>query len=264
MDEEAQKRKEQDSGMALSPCVGSMPVHSSCDSQTLDHGVVAYKLSCSPRLSEEEAGKRRKKGKKRGMALSQAKHLLHEYELDDETLQKAQLEQHKIFQSFPTSPAPSAPLPPLAMGTKRKVPSIQEQDDLDDDINSIVCDYATQGSVLRHVKCTAPLTGAVAPTEMKHEKDPWIVENEVLISRKSDELERINSVISEPEVGERRAEVPERRLRFLQEFIPCLSAFFPSSHTFEIFLVKTGSLDHISLVSQILFSIVCILAFYRT
>jgi len=35
--------------------------------------------------------------------------LLHEYELDDETLQKAQLEQHKIFQNFPTNPAPSAP-----------------------------------------------------------------------------------------------------------------------------------------------------------
>ena len=27
----------------------------------------------------------------------QEEHLLHEYELDDETLQKAQLEQHKIF-----------------------------------------------------------------------------------------------------------------------------------------------------------------------
>ena len=36
-------------------------------------------------------------------------HLLHEYELDDETLQKAQLEQHEIFQNFPTNPAPSAP-----------------------------------------------------------------------------------------------------------------------------------------------------------
>ena len=35
----------------------------------------------------------------------QAKRLLHEYELDDETLQKAQLEQHKIFQNFPTRPA---------------------------------------------------------------------------------------------------------------------------------------------------------------
>ncbi|XDC82487.1 hypothetical protein R6Z07F_013660 [Ovis aries] len=40
---------------------------------------------------------------------------------------------------------------------------------------------------------------------------------------------------TEPEVGERGAEVPERRLSFLLEFIPCLSAFFPSSHTFEIF-----------------------------
>ena len=39
----------------------------------------------------------------------QAEHLLHEYELDDETLQKSQLEQHKIFQNFPTSPALVAP-----------------------------------------------------------------------------------------------------------------------------------------------------------
>ena len=39
----------------------------------------------------------------------QAEHLLHEYELDDETLQEAQLEQHKIFQNFPTSPAPGLP-----------------------------------------------------------------------------------------------------------------------------------------------------------
>ena len=42
----------------------------------------------------------------------QAKCLLHEYELDDETLQKAQLKQHKIFQNFPTSPAPAAPNAP--------------------------------------------------------------------------------------------------------------------------------------------------------
>ncbi|XDB60375.1 hypothetical protein AB1E18_013747 [Capra hircus] len=70
------------------------------------------------------------------------------------------------------------------------------------------------------------------------------------------ECEEHEPFYTEPEVGERGAEVPERRLSFLQEFIPCLSAFFPSSHTFEIFLVKTGSLDHLSLVSQILFSIV--------
>ena len=49
----------------------------------------------------------------------QTKHLLHEYELDDKTLQKAQLEQHKIFQNFLTSPAPAAPnAPPLPTGTK--------------------------------------------------------------------------------------------------------------------------------------------------
>lgn len=61
--------------------------------------------------------------------------MLHEYELDDETLQKAQLEQHKIFQNFPTSTAlvaPSAP-PPLATGAKPKVLSTQGQDDSDND-----------------------------------------------------------------------------------------------------------------------------------
>ena len=45
----------------------------------------------------------------------QAEHLLHEYKLDNDTLQKAQLEQQKIFQDFPTNPAPSAP--PLPEGT---------------------------------------------------------------------------------------------------------------------------------------------------
>ena len=57
----------------------------------------------------------------------QAKHFLHEYELDDETLQKAQLEQHKIFQNFPTSPAPSAPPPPLATGQTRKSPQFKNK-----------------------------------------------------------------------------------------------------------------------------------------
>ena len=47
----------------------------------------------------------------------QTEHLLHEYESDDETLQKAQLEQHKIFQNFLTSPALAAPYaPPLPTG----------------------------------------------------------------------------------------------------------------------------------------------------
>ena len=47
---------------------------------------------------------------------------MHEYELDDETLQKAQLEQHNIFQDFLASPAPAAPnAPPLPTGATPKV-----------------------------------------------------------------------------------------------------------------------------------------------
>ena len=75
-------------------------------------------------------------------------HLLHEYELDDETLQKAQLEQHKMFQSFPTSPAPSALLPPLEMDTKPKVPSIQEQDDPDDNSSEALFDTMADNNFL--------------------------------------------------------------------------------------------------------------------
>ena len=57
----------------------------------------------------------------------QREHLLHDYELDDETLQKAQLEQHKIFQNFLTSPAPAAPYaPPLPTGTTPKVSPLLE------------------------------------------------------------------------------------------------------------------------------------------
>ena len=52
----------------------------------------------------------------------QTENLLHKYELDDETLQKAQLEQHKIFQNFPTNPTPAAPsAPPLPADTNPKV-----------------------------------------------------------------------------------------------------------------------------------------------
>ena len=52
----------------------------------------------------------------------QAEHLLHEYELDDEALQKVQLEQHKTFQNFPTNSALVAPsTPPLPAGTNAKV-----------------------------------------------------------------------------------------------------------------------------------------------
>ena len=52
----------------------------------------------------------------------QTEHLLHEHELDDKTLQKAQLEKHKIFPIFLTRPAPAAPsAPPLLTGATPKV-----------------------------------------------------------------------------------------------------------------------------------------------
>ena len=72
----------------------------------------------------------------------QAECSLYEYKLDDKTLQKAQLEQHKMFQNFPTIPAPaveSTP-PPLVKGTKPKVPSIQGQDKSDDDSSDALFD----------------------------------------------------------------------------------------------------------------------------
>jgi len=59
------------------------------------------------------------------------------------TLQKAQLEQHKMFQNFPTIPAPaipSAPPPPLLMVTKPKVPSIRGQNESDDDSSDALFD----------------------------------------------------------------------------------------------------------------------------
>ena len=60
----------------------------------------------------------------------QAEHLLHEYDLDDEILQKVPLEQHKIVQNFPTSPAPVVPsAPPLPVGTNPKVSPLLEPND---------------------------------------------------------------------------------------------------------------------------------------
>ena len=57
----------------------------------------------------------------------QTEHLLHEYKLNDKTLQKAQLEQHKIFPDLLTSPAPAAPnAPPLSTGTTPKVSPLLE------------------------------------------------------------------------------------------------------------------------------------------
>ena len=52
---------------------------------------------------------------------------MHEYQVDDKTLQKAQLEQCKIFQNFLTSPAPAAPnSPPLLIGAAPKVSPLLE------------------------------------------------------------------------------------------------------------------------------------------
>ena len=57
----------------------------------------------------------------------QTEHLSHEYKLDDKTLQKAQLEQYKIFQNFPSSPALAAPnAPPLLAGMNPKISPLLE------------------------------------------------------------------------------------------------------------------------------------------
>ena len=63
----------------------------------------------------------------------QVEHLLHEYKLDDDTLQEARLDQQKIFQDFPTNAAqvaPNAPnAPSLPEGTYLKVsPSVKPND----------------------------------------------------------------------------------------------------------------------------------------
>ena len=81
----------------------------------------------------------------------QAKRLLQEYELDDETLQKAQLEQHKIFQNFPQhcSGSPSAP-PPLTMGTKLKVLSTQGQNDSNNDATEALFDTKANNTFLNY------------------------------------------------------------------------------------------------------------------
>ena len=56
--------------------------------------------------------------------------MLHEYKLDDETLRRVQLDQHKIFLNFPTSPAPAAPnAPSLPAGTNPKVSPLLEPND---------------------------------------------------------------------------------------------------------------------------------------
>ena len=64
----------------------------------------------------------------------QAEHFLHEYELDDETLQMAQLEQHKIFQNFPTNPILATPnAPPLPTSATPNVSPLLEPNNSDND-----------------------------------------------------------------------------------------------------------------------------------
>ena len=70
--------------------------------------------------------------------------LLHEYELDDETLPKARLEQHKIFQNFPTSPAPAPPnAPPLPTSANPKVSPLLETNDSNNDSPETIFDTKT-------------------------------------------------------------------------------------------------------------------------
>ena len=81
----------------------------------------------------------------------QEEHLLHEYELDDETLRKAQLEQHKIFQNFPTSPAWVAPsAPPLPAGTNLKVSPLLEPNDSGSDSPKTPFDIKTDNTFLNN------------------------------------------------------------------------------------------------------------------
>ena len=59
---------------------------------------------------------------------------MHKYELDDKTLQKTQLEQHKIRHLFPTSPALAAPIPPpLPTDMNPKVSPLLKRNDSDND-----------------------------------------------------------------------------------------------------------------------------------
>jgi len=80
---------------------------------------------------------------------SKGKHLLHEYKLNDKTLQKAQLKQHKIFQNFPTSPASDAAnAPPLTAGTNPKVSPLLEPNDSNNDFLETPFDTKTGNTFL--------------------------------------------------------------------------------------------------------------------
>ena len=81
----------------------------------------------------------------------------YEYELNDETLQKAQLEQHKIFQNFPTSPAPVAlSTPPLPAGTNSKVSHLLEPNDSGNDSPKTTFDIKTDTTFLSNNNTLLP------------------------------------------------------------------------------------------------------------
>ncbi|OWK04402.1 hypothetical protein Celaphus_00016344 [Cervus elaphus hippelaphus] len=77
----------------------------------------------------------------------QAEHLLYEYELDDENLQKAQLEQYKIFQNFPTN-LPRTP--PLPAGTNPKVSPLIEPNDSGNDSRKTLSNIKTDNTFLNN------------------------------------------------------------------------------------------------------------------
>ena len=81
----------------------------------------------------------------------QAEHLLYEYDLDDEILQKVPLEQHKIFQNFPTSPAPVVPSAhPLPADTNPKVSPLLESNDSGNNSPKTSFDIKTNNTFLNN------------------------------------------------------------------------------------------------------------------
>ena len=74
----------------------------------------------------------------------QAEHLLYEYKINDNTLQKAQLKQHKIFQNFPTNPTHTTPsAPPLPTGATPKASPLLESNGSNNDSPETLFDIKT-------------------------------------------------------------------------------------------------------------------------